>query len=98
MADPTVSVAIPVLDGARTLGDVLQAVRNQSVDRAVEVVVVDSRSTDNSVEIARSHGARVLEIPRSSFSHGGTRNMLMRVASGHHVAFLTQDAVPSHDR
>jgi rhamnosyltransferase len=35
----------------------------------------------------------VLTIER--FSHGGTRNRLMEVAAGTHVAFLTQDAVPA---
>jgi glycosyltransferase involved in cell wall biosynthesis len=94
----TVSVAIPVLNGARYLDEVLTAVRTQEVDRDVEIVIVDSGSTDGSVEIAERHGALVHRIDKSDFSHGGTRNLLMEIASGDHVAFLTQDATPASPR
>ena len=94
----TVTVAIPVLNGARYLDEVLAAVRSQRVDREVEILIVDSGSTDGSLEIARRHGAVVHEIDKSDFSHGGTRNWMMGAARGDHVAFLTQDATPAHDR
>jgi glycosyltransferase involved in cell wall biosynthesis len=93
-----VSVALPVRNGAAHLRAVLAAVRAQRVDRPVEIVIVDSGSTDGSVEIARDHGARVEEIPPVAFSHGATRNRLMELARGDHVAFLTQDAEPADDR
>jgi O-antigen biosynthesis protein len=93
-----VTVAVPVLDGEPWLDEVLSAVRAQRVDRELELLVVDSGSTDRSVEIARRHGANVHEIPRASFSHGGTRNWMMELARGEHVAFLTQDATPASDR
>jgi len=92
---PTATVAIPVLNGGPLLGEVLAAVAAQQVDRPVELVVIDSASTDGSVALARRHGARVEEIPPAAFSHGGTRNRLMEIATGDHVAFLTQDSVPA---
>src|SRR5215475_2730683 len=92
-----VTVAIPVLNGAEYLDEVLGAVRSQDVEREVELLVVDSGSTDGSLEIAERHAARVHEIPKSEFSHGGTRNLMMRLAQGEHVAFLTQDATPAHE-
>ncbi len=91
------SVAIPVYNGARYLDEVLRAVRSQEVDREVEIVVIDSGSTDGSLEIAERHGARIHSIPKSEFSHGGTRNLAMQMAAGEHVAFITQDATPAHD-
>jgi glycosyltransferase involved in cell wall biosynthesis len=91
----SVTVAIPVLDGGLRLGEVLTAVRAQQVDRPVELLVIDSGSTDGSPALARRHGARVVEIPPREFSHGGTRNRLMELATGDHVAFLTQDSVPA---
>jgi glycosyltransferase involved in cell wall biosynthesis len=95
----SVSVALPVLDGGALLDEVLAAVRAQRVPSSgeVEIVVVDSGSTDGSVDVARRHGATVIEIDRSEFSHGGTRDLLMRSTHGDHVAFLTQDAVPAGD-
>ena len=90
----TTTVALPVRDGARSLGETLASVRRQELDRPVEIIVADSGSRDGSVEIARRHGAEVIHLPPGSFSHGGTRNLLMERSSGSHVAFLTQDAVP----
>ena len=93
-----VTVAIPVLNGARYLDEVLGAVSAQRVDREVEILIVDSGSTDGSLDIARRHSAVVHEIPKHEFSHGGTRNRMMGLANGDNVAFLTQDATPAHDR
>jgi rhamnosyltransferase len=90
-----VSVAIPVRDGGPRLLEVLEAVRGQQTARELEIVIVDSGSTDGSADAARSLGARVVEIAPTAFSHGGTRNLLMELAGGEHVVFLTQDAVPA---
>ena len=91
-----VSVAIPVRDGGRALEGVLAALERQTV--AHELLVCDSGSTDGSVELARAHGAQVLEIVPSRFNHGAVRNLLMERAGGGRVAFLTQDAEPADER
>ena len=93
-----VTVAIPVLNGGRVLEQTLEAVRSQRVERALQVLVADSGSTDGSVEMARRHGAEVAAVARGSFSHGATRNLLMERAQGTHVAFLTQDSTPADER
>ncbi|HEX3909330.1 MAG TPA: glycosyltransferase [Solirubrobacteraceae bacterium] len=91
-----VTVAIPVRDGGELLAGTLAALARQTV--AHELLVCDSGSSDGSAELARAHGARVIEIAPASFSHGGTRNLLMREAKGAHVALLTQDAEPVDER
>jgi GT2 family glycosyltransferase len=88
----SVTVAIPSRDGGDLFARTLHALARQSV--AHELLVCDSGSRDGSPELARAHGARVIEIAPESFSHGGTRNLLMREAAGTHVALLTQDAEP----
>jgi glycosyltransferase involved in cell wall biosynthesis len=93
---PDVSVAIPVRNGGASLAGVLAALAAQTVEH--ELVVCDSGSSDGSLELARSHGARVLEIAPASFSHGGTRNLLVDAARGKHVALLTQDSEPADER
>ena len=55
----------------------------------------DSGSRDGSVGLSRAYGAEVVEIPVQQYSHGETRNLLVRRAQGEYIAFLTQDAVPA---
>lgn len=91
-----VTVAIPVRDGGALFARTLEALSTQTV--AHELLVCDSHSSDDSAELARAHGARVLEIDPAHFSHGGTRNLLMSESAGAHVALLTQDAEPANTR
>ena len=97
MAD-AVTVAIPVRNGGALLGEVLTAVQAQRVDRPLELLVADSGSTDGSRRRVRHHGASLIEVIPTQFSHGATRNRLAERASGSHIAFLTQDAVPADER
>lgn len=98
MTSPTtVTVAIPVFNGAPLLADTLDAVRSQRFEGEVELLVADSGSTDGSREVAMRAGAKLIDVPPGGFSHGGTRNLLVAEAGGSHVAFLTQDSTPSGD-
>ncbi|MCW3039770.1 MAG: hypothetical protein JWM31_1675, partial [Solirubrobacterales bacterium] len=93
----SVSVVVPVKDGAEFLAELLGAVRAQAAalpDLTVDVLVVDSGSSDGSVALAREAGATVLEIDPASFGHGRTRDLAAGRTSGEVVAFLTQDATP----
>jgi GT2 family glycosyltransferase len=92
-APQEVSVAIPVRDGGELLAEVLAALAVQTVEH--ELIICDSGSRDGSLELAREHGARVLEIPSERFTHGGVRNRLIAAARGKHVALLTQDSEPA---
>ena len=58
-----ISVVIPVKDGGSDLDRCLAGIAAQQVDEEVEIVVVDSGSTDGSAERARAAGALVHEIP-----------------------------------
>lgn len=87
-----ISVVVPVKNGGTDLRRCLEAIARQEVGRPVEVVVVDSGSTDGSAELARAHGARVHEIPASEFGHGRTRNLGASLATGDVLVFTSQDA------
>jgi rhamnosyltransferase len=93
-----ISVLVPVKDGGADLVRCLEGIARQQVDDDVEVVVVDSGSTDGSADRARELGARVHEIPAEEFGHGGTRNLAARLATGDVLVFTTQDAVAADER
>lgn len=93
-----ISVIIPVRNGGEDLRRCLEAIRGQDVgDDEVEVVVVDSSSSDGSGELARSYGACVEVIPVEEFNHGATRNLAGRLAAGDILVFTSQDAAALGD-
>ena len=94
---PEVSVIIPTYNAGPGFEEVLGAVCSQRSDFAYEVLVVDSGSTDGTLDLARRHSARTLGIPRSEFNHGGTRNLGISEARGEYVAMIVQDAVPADE-
>ena len=95
MADIRASVLIPVKNGGPLLGLVLEAVLAQQAPWPFEVIVVDSGSSDGSVELARRFGVRVEVIAPAEFGHGRTRNQLASMAAGEFLVFITQDARPA---
>jgi rhamnosyltransferase len=89
-----ISILIPVRNGGDELVRCLELIAAQQIDDEVEVLVIDSGSTDGTPERARAHGGRVHEIARDDFHHGSTRNLAVSLASGEIVVWTTHDAYP----
>lgn len=88
-----VSVVIPVLNAGPYLKSLIEALLAQKPEPPLEIILVDSNSTDNTREIAAAFPAvRVIPIP--DFSHGRARNLGVRAAKGDIIALMTQDALP----
>lgn len=88
------TVAILTFNGERYIDELLTACVDQQLDGDYEVLVIDSGSTDATVEKVRTYPVRLVEIPNSEFGHGKTRHMAVGLSRGHYVAFLVQDATP----
>lgn len=95
---PLVSVVIPVKNGREFLSEVLSYVVAQNTDFPYEVIVIDSGSTDGSLDIIRNYDVTLIQIPPATFNHGLTRNLGVEKSSGEFIAFITQDATPANDR
>lgn len=93
-----ISVIVPVKNGGSGLARCFDRIAAQRIAEDVELVVVDSGSSDGSVELAREHGAKLHEITAAEFSHGATRNLGARIADGELLAFISQDAYPTDER
>jgi hypothetical protein len=90
MADIRVSFVIPVRNDALRLSRCLATiVANDYPADAVEIVVADNGSTDESVDVARRAGARVLSLPGLSVAE--LRNRAAAVATGAVLAFVDAD-------
>lgn len=93
-----VTIAILTYNGETYLRRILEMIRRQDYPGSVEVLVIDSGSTDATLDIVRAFPEVVLhQIPNSEFGHGKTRNLAAELAHGRFVAYLTHDAVPASD-
>lgn len=100
--DQTVSVCLPALNVADTVGDIVASVRRHLVDEVPlvsEVLVVDSRSDDGTRRVAAEAGARVVQdheiLPRLAPGRGKGEAMWKSLAavSGDLVVWLDSDVV-----
>ena len=88
---PSASVVVCTYNGAATLDDCLAGVAALDYPD-FEVIVVCDGCGDESAEIARRYGARVVETPNRGLS--SARNSGLAVASGEIVAYCDDDARP----
>ncbi len=92
---PAVTLFIPTYNAGSELREILQLMLGQELDRHFEVLVIDSGSGDGTLELLRSSPVRLIEIPKSEFNHGLTRNRGIQEAQGEIVVLATQDARPA---
>jgi glucosyl-3-phosphoglycerate synthase len=96
----TVSVVLPARDERETVGEIVSSIRRDLVDGAPlvdEVIVIDSRSTDDTAEVAAAAGAVVVaqddvlpELPPMS-GKGEALWKSMHVARGDLLVFVDAD-------
>jgi len=67
MSRVEVSVVIPARNEAGSIGHVLDETHSALAQIEHEIIVVDTESTDGTIEIAKSKGARVVEEPRRGY-------------------------------
>jgi rhamnosyltransferase len=92
-----VSVTFLTRNGGATLKRALQAVRDQATDRRVEIVAVDSGSTDSTLANLEAHDTRVFSIDPESFNFGTARDRAFDESKAPIVVTLSQDAIPADD-
>ena len=88
----SISVIIPVKNGEDTLEACLKSIDEQTIRSQIDILILDSCSTDKSCEIAKRFGATIINIPPGTFSHGGTRNTGAQYAKGSLLYYTVQDA------
>lgn len=72
----------------------LDALAAQQCDFSWEIVVVDNESTDDSVDMAKQYGARIVTLPEAEFSYGRAINVGIERARGEIVVLLSAHALP----
>jgi len=93
----SVSVVIPTKNAGESFELLLKNLRNQKGFSEIEIIVVDSGSSDRTIEISQKYGARVIQIKPEEFSHSYSRNIGAENASKEYVCVITQDALPTSE-
>ncbi|MDC1437627.1 glycosyltransferase [Planktomarina temperata] len=92
---PNVTVVIRALNEAEFLPECLSSVLDQDYDGEIEIVLVDSGSTDLTIEIAESYNCKIVHIKKSDFSFGRSLNMGCSAARGDVLVLLSAHCIPN---
>ena len=98
-ASPRVSVVVPTCNRSARMLRLLTALADQEMDEPFEVVVVDDRSTDDTLaQLQRVSGSQPyqLSVHPSAVNTGpaGARNRGWQAARGELIVFVDDDCVP----
>jgi rhamnosyltransferase len=94
MSHPPISVVIRTLNSASTLKPVLETTRLSPED---QLIVVDSGSTDGTLELARQYRAQIISIRAADFTYGRALNTGFAEAKHAWVLALSSHTVPVRD-
>ena len=87
------SIVIRAYNEEKHIGRLLEGLRQQTVSD-VEIILVDSGSTDGTVAIAESFGARVVRIRPEEFTFGRSLNFGVRAATREWVVIASAHVYP----
>ncbi len=89
----TCSLIIRAYNEEKYIGRLLEGIQQQTI-KDVDVILVDSGSTDSTVAIAEAHGARVVNIPSAEFTFGRSLNYGIKAAKREFIVMASAHVYP----
>lgn len=90
------SIVIPAYNEEKYIGRTLESIKRLDISqRDLEVIVVDADSTDETARLAKSSGAKVIDIPHRGIGFARQQGLLQ--AKGEIVAYTDADTIVSSD-
>src|SRR5258706_1587839 len=87
------SIVIRAYNEEKHIGRLLEGLRQQTL-KDVEIILVDSGSTDQTVSVAEAFGARIVRIPSAEFTFGRSLNFGLRAATREFVVIASAHVYP----
>jgi glycosyltransferase involved in cell wall biosynthesis len=94
--DIPISILIRSRNNASQIEGLFEDIDAQQTEHAPEVIVVDTESTDGTVEIARKYGARIISMTQADFDYPTSMNLGFEAASNDWVLSLVDHSALSH--
>jgi glycosyltransferase involved in cell wall biosynthesis len=91
MAAPSLSIVVRTLNAAPQLGELLLALHRQPGD---QLIIVDSGSTDGTLDVARQAGAEIVSLTQDRFTYGRSLNLGFAKARHEWILALSSHVVP----
>jgi glycosyltransferase involved in cell wall biosynthesis len=89
----TCSIVIRAYNEEKHISRLLEGIKQQTL-RDVEIILVDSGSTDSTVPIAESFGARIVRIAAEAFTFGRSLNFGVREAAREFIVIASAHVYP----
>ena len=93
MINHKISIVIRTFNEDKHLDLVLKSISRQTY-KNYEIVIVDSGSTDNTLEIAKKYHTKVVDIDKNKFNYSYASNVGVQNSDGDIVCFLSGHSVP----
>jgi len=87
------SIVIRAYNEGKYIGRLLEGVKQQTIED-VEIILVDSGSTDGTISVAESFGAKVVRIPSAEFTFGRSLNYGIQAATRELVVIASAHIYP----
>ncbi len=88
----SISVIVLTLNAKNTIEKIIKKIDFYKF----KVIIIDSSSDDNTIEICAKYNCKIEVIKRSDFNHGATREYARKLSNSEIVVFMTHDAIPSN--
>ena len=89
-----ISIIIPTYNGGQVFSKCLEMIGEQDYGGKIQLIIIDSGSTDGTIELAERAGALIRRVDKRHFHHAKTRNEAVLLADFDNIVFTVQDAVP----
>ena len=95
----TVTIVFRALNEEKFFEQAILACKAQILDDGLqmEIVLVDSGSTDRTLEIAKRHNLKIVHIAKADFSFGRSLNWGCEAASGDYLAMISAHCIPANE-
>ena len=89
-----ISIIIRTLNEEKHLPSLLSSIRSQKTNLTYEIVLIDSGSTDKTLEIAKTFKCKITHIEKANFSFGRSLNKGINFSNGKYLVFISGHCVP----